>query len=115
MRTGMTTLLVLVAALFAQRAAATTIAEVLANPTAYNGRSVVLTGTVAAALPSGMESGYDLRDGAAAITVVSRSTAPAVGAHLNVAGTVRVFKEGDDAEDNVFPPALFESSRSPAP
>ena len=115
MRTGMTTLMVLAAAILAQRAAATTIAEVLADPNAYNGQSVVLTGTVAAALPAGMESGYNLRDGAAVITVVSRSTAPAVGAHLNVTGTVRVFKEGDDAEDNVFPPALFESSRSAAP
>jgi hypothetical protein len=116
MRTGLTTLMVLAAAaILAQRAPATTIAEVLANPAAYNGRSVVVPGTVAAALPVGAESGYNLRDGTAVITVVSRSAAPAVGSHLNVTGIVRLFREGGGAEDNVFPPALVESARSPAP
>jgi len=101
--------------LLARSAAALTIADVLANPTAYDGQTVVLTGTVDVALPIGGESGYNLRDGRSVITVVSRSGAPAVGASLAVTGTVRVFSEGDDAEANVFPPALFETSRSPGP
>lgn len=114
MRTRMT-LMVLAAALLAQRAMATTIADVTANPDAYNGSTVVLNGSVEAAVPVGAESGYNLRSGSAVITVVSRAAAPAVGAHLDVTGTVRVFSEGDDAESNDFPPALFESGRSPAP
>lgn len=116
MRIRMTLMMILAAfAFFAQRAAATTIADILANPAAYDGNSVTLTGTVDAVLPVGTESGYNLRAGSAVMTVISRAAAPAVGAHLNVTGTIRVFKEGNDSEDNTFPPALIESARSPAP
>lgn len=111
-----TTFMVLAAAVFLARSAAgVTIADVRADPDAYDGQSVVLTGVVDIAVPVLRESGYNLRDGSAVITVVSRSAAPAVGAHLSVTGKVFVFKEGDEAEANVFPPGLFESSRNAAP
>ena len=112
------TLMALAAAiLLARSASAVTIADVLADPDAYAGQSVVLTGDVDVAVPVVSESAYNLRDGTAAITVVSRTAPPAVGAHLAVTGTVRVFSEGGDdpGESNVFPPGLFETSRSPAP
>ena len=117
MRTRSTLMVLAAAVLLARSAAAVTIADVLAAPDAYAGQSVVLTGDVDVAVPVVSESAYNLRDGTAAITVISRSAPPAVGAHLAVTGTVRVFREGgeDDAESNVFPPGLFETSRSPAP
>jgi hypothetical protein len=115
MRIRLTLLTVTAAALLARGATAVTIADVLANADAYDGQSVVLTGVVDVALPVLRESGYNLRDGSAVITIISRTAAPAVGAHLAVTGRVFVFKEGDDAEANVFPPGLFEASRSPAP
>jgi len=54
-------------------AGAVTIAELLASPDTYNGKTVTVTGTVAAALPVGTESSYDLRDGVAKVSIVSRS------------------------------------------
>lgn len=113
-----TTLIVIAAgALIASSASAVTIAEVLADPDAYAGQSVVLSGDVDVAVPVGAESGYNLRQGPSVITVVSRNPPPAVGAHLTVTGTVRVFSEGgeDDAESNHFPPGLFETTRAAAP
>jgi hypothetical protein len=100
----------------ARGAAAVTIAEVVATPEAFDGRSVTVVGSVEAALPVGTESGYDLRDGRAKVTVISSGAAPAIGTRLSVTGTVRVFDEGgDEAEANRFPPAIFESAREPAP
>ena len=112
--------LVLLAALvaLARGAAAVTIADVLANPDEYEGRSVVLAGDVEVAIPVGAESGYNLRDGRSVITVVSRNAPPAAGAHLTVTGTVRLFTEGgeaDDPESNHFPPGLYETSRQASP
>lgn len=115
MRTRLTLMVLTAAALLARSAAAVTIADVLANPGAYDGQSVVLTGVVDVAVPVLSESAYNLRDGSAVITVVSRGAAPAGGAHLAVSGRVFVFKEGDEAEANVFPPGLFEGSRNAAP
>jgi len=117
MRTATILIALAAAAVLARSAAAVTIADVLANPDIYAGQTVVLTGTVDVAVPVVSESAYNLRDGTAVITVVSRSAPPAVGAHLAVTGTVRVFSEGGDdpGESNVFPPGLFETSRSPAP
>lgn len=114
MRTRMT-VMVLAAALLARSAAAVTIADVLADPGTFNGKSVVLTGDVEKAVPVGSESGFNLRDGPAVITVVSRAAAPATGSHLAVTGNVHAFRKGDEPEDNIFPPLLFESSRSAAP
>jgi len=111
------TLICLTALLLARGAAAVTIADVLADPGAYAGQSVVLTGDVDVAVPVASESAYNLRDGKATITVVSRAAPPAVGAHLAVTGTIRVFSEGGDepGESTVFPPGLFETARNPAP
>lgn len=95
---------------------AVTIAELLASPEPYDGTTVTVTGTVAVAVPVGTESGFDLRDGPAAITVVSRGGAPAAGAHLAVTGKVRVFHEDDSGrEANTFPPVLVETLRQAAP
>jgi hypothetical protein len=96
-------------------AGAVTIADVVANPDAYEGTSVTVIGDVDRAVAVGSESGFDLRDGSARITVISRSGAPTVGAHLAITATVRTVSEGDDAESNDFPPLLVESSRAPAP
>lgn len=99
----------------AQRAGAVTIAEIIANPEAYDRATVTVTGDVDKAVPVGAESGYNLRAGSAVITVISRSSAPAVGAHLTVTATVRAFDEGDEPEAMQFPPLLIESSRQVAP
>jgi hypothetical protein len=113
MRTPTTLMIALAsAALFARAAAAVTIPELLADPQAFDQQSIVLTGDVEAAVPVGGESGYNLRGGAAVITVVSRNAAPAVGSHLAVTGTVRAFKEDDEG---TLPPVFFESSRSVLP
>lgn len=100
----------------ARRAAAVTIADVLANPDKYDGTATTLTGEVERAIPAGSESGYNLRDGAARITVISRNSAPAVGTRLIVTGTVRwLHQQGDGGEAIHFPPFLIESQRRPAP
>lgn len=91
------------------------IADIVAQPDAYDGMSVTVVGTVEAALPIGAESGYDLREGSAKITVISRGSAPQAGDRLQVTGTVRHFTEGDEPEANDFPPVLVESTRAPAP
>jgi len=118
MRTVLTLVLLAAVALLARGAAAVTIADVLADPDAYEGKSVVLAGDVDVAIPVGAESGYNLRDGRSVITVVSRNAPPAAGAHLTVTGTVHLFTEGgeeDDPESNHFPPGLYETSRQPSP
>jgi hypothetical protein len=93
---------------------AVTIADLLASPDAYNGKSVTVTGTVAAALPVGTESGYDLRDGAVKVSVVSRSGPPTLGASLAVTATVHSLP-ADEEEGTQLPPFLVETSRAPAP
>jgi hypothetical protein len=95
-------------------ASAVTIADLLASPDAYNGKSVTVTGTVAAALPVGTESGYDLRDGTAKVSVVSRSGPPTIGAALAVTATVHALP-ADKEEGTQLPPFLVETSRAPAP
>lgn len=96
-------------------ARAVTVADLLASPEAYDGKSVTVTGTVEVALPVSGESGYNLRDGAARVSVVSRTGAPSVGAHLAVTATVHAFAGGDDPEDKPFPPFLVETARVAAP
>lgn len=91
------------------------IADIVAHPDAYDGVSVTVVGTVERVLPVGTESGYDLRDGSARMSVISRAYAPRVGDRLLVTGTVRHFREGDEAEANEYPPVLVESERQPAP
>ena len=91
------------------------IADIVAHPDAYDGASVTVVGTVELTVPVRTESGYDLRDGSQKLTVISRSSAPQVGAQLRVTGTVRHFTEGDDPEANDFPPVVVESARQPAP
>jgi len=98
-----------------RRAAAVTIGDLIADPEAYDGAVVTVTGEVAKSLPVGAESGFNLREGTATITIVSRGSAPTVGAHLTVTGKVRVFSEGDEPEATQFPPFMFETSRAPAP
>jgi hypothetical protein len=100
------------AMLLARSAGAVTIADVLSDPDAYHNQTIVLTGDVDAALPVGGESGYNLRDGTRVITVVSRNPAPQTGSHIAVTGTVHAFKEDDEG---TFPPAFFETARSPVP
>ena len=94
-------------------AGAVTIAELLASPDSYNGKTVTVTGTVAAALPVGTESGYDLRDGVAKVSIVSRSAPPVVGEALAVTATVHALPE-DEEEGTRLPPFLVETSRAPA-
>ena len=94
---------------------ALTIADLLASPPTYDGQTVTLTGTVEEAVPVGGESSYNLRDGAARVTVVSRTAPPTNGDHLAVTATVHAFEGGDDPESAPFPPFLVEASRTPAP
>jgi hypothetical protein len=97
-------------------AAAVTIADLAAHPDSYNGQTVTVTGTVALSLPVNGESLFELRDGTAKVTVISRSGPPATGSRLAVTGSVFVFHEGDgDQEENNWPPVVKESSRAPAP
>ncbi len=112
MRTRTLLISLVTAAAVARSAAALTIAEVLADPEVFGDKTVVLTGTVDAAVPVGTESGYNLREGNAVITVVSRTTPPPAGGHLAVTGTVHAFKADDEG---AFPPFMFETSRSAAP
>jgi hypothetical protein len=95
-------------------AADVTIADIVAQPDAYDGVSVTVVGTVERVLPVGTESLYDLRDGGAKMSVISRASGPRVGDRLLVTGTVRHFTEGDDPEANDYPPVLVESARQPA-
>jgi hypothetical protein len=94
---------------------ALTIADLLASPLTYDGQKVTLTGTVEEAVPISGQSGYNLRDGAARITVVSRSGPPINGDHLAVTATVHAFAGGNDPESAPFPPFLVEASRAAAP
>ncbi len=97
-------------------AAALTIADLLANPKRYDHTVVTVVGEVELSLPVGSESTFDLRDGPAKITVISRGAAPAVGTRLAVTGTARAVSEGgEEAEANKLPPLLIESARAPAP
>jgi len=96
-------------------AGAVTVADLLASPQTYDGQTVTVTGTVEEALPVNGQSGYNLRDGAARITVVSRTGAPTNGQHLAVTAMVHAFAGGDDPESKPFPPFLVETSRAPGP
>jgi hypothetical protein len=97
-------------------AAALTIADLIANPKAYNDTLVTVVGDVELSVPVGSESTFDLRDGPAKITVISRSAAPAVGARLAVTGTAHLVSEGGhDVESTELPPVIIESARAPAP
>ncbi len=99
-----------------QSAAAVTIADLVADPKAYNDTAVTVVGDVELSVPVGSQSTFDLRDGPAKITVVSRSAAPAVGARLTVTGTLHIVSEGGhEAESTELPPVIIESARVPAP
>jgi hypothetical protein len=95
-------------------ARAVTIADLVAAPGSYNGHVVTLSGTVAVAVPVGTESGYDLRDAGAKISIVSRSGPPITGQALTVTGTVRAVAD-DEASGGFLPPFLVETSRTPGP
>src|SRR5581483_1345403 len=97
----------------AGRAGAVTVGDVLASPETYDGKTLSRTGTIESALPVGAESGYNLRDGAARVTVVSRTAPPPVGTQVTVTGTVHAFEGGDDPEDKPFPPFVVETGRTP--
>jgi hypothetical protein len=94
-----------------------TLAELVAGRDAYDGKVVTVTGTVDLPVPVGTESLYNLRDGAARISVISRASVPAAGASLTVTGKVYVVSEGgdDDKEGNTFPVVIRETSRQPSP
>lgn len=95
---------------------AVTIGELVAVPNAFDKQSITVVGTVETSLPFGSESSFDLRDGAARVTVLSRGSAPTAGSRLSVTGTVHVFHEGDGgSEENDFPPVLVESERQSVP
>ena len=118
MRTHKTlaTLALLAVPVLARTAGAVTIAELVAHKDAYNGQTVTVTGTVEIAVPAAAESAYQLQDGPAKITVLSRSGPPAAGASLTVTGKMAVFHEGDGGpEETDFPPWIFEVSRTPGP
>jgi len=96
-------------------ASATGIADIIASPDTYVGKSVTVVGTVENALPIGPESMFDLRDGRVKLTVMSHASPPAAGTRLSVTGTIREAHVGDTGENRDFPHVLVESSRSPAP
>jgi hypothetical protein len=97
-------------------ARAVTIADLAASRDAYDGQVVTVTGTVVGPVAAGSESIFDLRDGAARMTVISRQGPPAAGTRLTVTGTIRIFHEGDGGpEENTFPVVMREASRTPAP
>lgn len=99
-----------------QSAAALTIADLVANPKAYNDTSVTVVGEVELSIPVGSQSTFDLRDGPSKITVISRSAAPAVSARLAVTGTAHLVSEGgNDAESTQLPPIIIEFARASAP
>src|SRR5262245_9662613 len=93
-------------------ARALTIADLVTGRDTYDGKVVTVTGTVERPVPVGSESLYDLRDGAAKISVISRASAPAAGASLTVTGTVYSVEQGDGGpEDIIFPVVIKEASR----
>jgi hypothetical protein len=97
-------------------ARAVTLADLVADPEAYDRQTVTVTGVVEQPVAVRDESGYNLREGTARVTVISRSAPPAAGANLNVTATVRALGEGGDAAEAIqFPPLLIEQSRAPAP
>jgi len=77
---------------------------------------VTVVGDVELSIPVGSQSTFDLRDGPAKVTVISRSAAPAVGARLAVTGMAHAVSEGgSEAEANHLPPLIVESARAPVP
>ncbi len=105
--------LVLAALPVAGTAAATTIADIVAQPEAYSGQQVTVVGTVAdpKAAYAG-ETVYTLSSGDRRITVFGRGATPAAGDQIQVSAKVG-WREGD--EEFTWPPVLFETARQPAP
>jgi hypothetical protein len=105
--------LVVAALIAAGPAAATTIADIVANPEGYSGQQVTVVGTVAA--PKAEYAGetvYTLSSGDRRITVFGRGAAPGVGDQVQVGAKVG-WREGD--EEFTWPPVLFETTRQSAP
>jgi hypothetical protein len=96
-------------------ASAVTITDLVASPRSYDGQTVTVSGTVEISYAVGTESGYNLRDGAARATVVSRTGPPAAGEHLTITAVVHFIDGGADPESIHFPPLLVETSRAPGP
>ena len=93
-----------------------TLADLVADPQAYDRQTVTVTGVVDQPVAVGSESGYNLREGTARVTVISRSGPPAAGTNLTVTATVRAVGEGGDEPEAIqFPPLLIEQSRAPSP
>jgi hypothetical protein len=117
MRTSITFAAIAISLLFQAHAAhAVTLADLVAEPQAYDRQTVTVTGIVEQPVAVGDESGYNLRDGPTRVTVISRSGPPPAGTHLTVTATVRALGEGGDEPEAIeFPPLLIEQSRSPAP
>jgi hypothetical protein len=100
----------------AHAARAVTLADLIADPQAYDGQVVAVTGVVEQPVAVGDESAYNLRQGTARVTVISRSGPPAAGANLTITAIVRAVGEGGDEPEAIqFPPLLIEQSRMPAP
>ena len=96
-------------------ASATGIADIIASPDNYVGKSVTVVGTVENTVPIGSASMFDLRDGRMKLTVMSHASPPAVGTRISVTGTIKESHVGDADENRQFPHVIVESSRSPAP
>ena len=94
-------------------AAATTIADIVADPEGYAGSQVTVIGTVAdpRAAYAG-ETVYTLSADDRRITVFGRGVLPAGGDHVSVTAKV-AWREGD--EEFTWPPVIRESGRQPAP
>lgn len=91
----------------------TSIATIVADGEAWNGRDVVVVGGVLPpAIGRAGEGVYTLFGDDRGITVFSAAGAPAAGDRLQVTARVR-WREGD--EEFTWPPILFESARQPAP
>ena len=95
------------------RGAATTIADIVADPEGYSGSQVTVAGTVGdpKAAYAG-ETVYTLSADDRRITVFGRGALPGSGDHVSVTAKVG-WREGD--EEFTWPPVLFESARQPAP
>jgi hypothetical protein len=100
----------------AHAARAVTLADLVADPEAFDRQTVTVTGVVEQPLAVGEESGYNLHEGTTRVTVISRVGPPAAGTNLTVTATVRVLGEGGDEPEAIqFPPLLIEQSRAHAP
>lgn len=82
-------LCVLLAGALASAACATTINQILADPSHFRNRDVQVTGTVVDSYSLGDRGAYRIADDTAQLWVVSERGVPRKGARVKVKGTIR--------------------------